>query len=63
MVEQRRQQEEKNKRFKYKRTPDFKELQEKFDRILESKKKAHKPTKPRPFTFHEPKKKLNYVNF
>ena len=63
MVEQRRQQEEKNKRFKYKRTPDFKELQEKFDRILESKKKAHKPTKPRPFTFHEPKKKVELCQY
>ena len=63
MVEQRKQQEEKNKKFKYKRTPDFKELQEKFDRILESKKKAHKPTKPKPFTFHEPKKKVELCQY
>ena len=63
MIEKRKEQEEKNKRFKYKKPPDFKDLQEKFNKILESKKKAHKPTTPKPFTFHEPKKKVELCQF
>ena len=63
MIEKRKEQEEKNKRFKYKKPPDFKDLHEKFNKILESKKKAHKPTTPKPFTFHEPKKKVELCQF
>ena len=64
MVEQRKIDEEKKRSlFKYKKPPNFKELQEKFDKILENKKRSQKPTIPKPFTFHEPKKKAELCQF
>ena len=64
LIEQRRQQTEKDShRFKYKKAPNFKELQEKFISILEKKKGASRPTQPKPFTFHEPKKKVELCQY
>ena len=51
---------EKNQRlFKHKEPPDFKKLQEKFIKTLEKNKRLAKPTSPEPFTFHQPKKKVD----
>ena len=64
MIEQKKLEEEKKKScFKYKKPPNFKDLQEKFDKILENKKRSQKPTIPKPFTFHEPKKKAELCQF
>ena len=54
----REEEEEKKKRlFKAKETPNFEKLQEQFMNNLDKRKKAAKKTVPKPFTFHEPKKK------
>ena len=58
MIEQKKQETEKNSRvFHAKKAPNFKDLQEKFIKILDKKKSSACPTIPKPFTFHEPKKK------
>lgn len=49
--------------FKAKEIPDFIRLQEQFQTNLEKKKKAAQPTVPKPFTFHEPKKKAELCEF
>ena len=64
MIEQRKIENEKNNRlFRAKKAPNFKELQEKFINILDKKKGAARPTKPKPFTFHEPKKKVDLCQY
>ena len=64
IIEQKRQQTEKEShKFKCKKAPNFKELQEKFINILEKKKGASRPTQPKPFTFHEPKKKVELCQY
>ena len=35
----------------------------KIEGALGTQKKAHKPTTPKPFTFHEPKKKVELCQF
>ncbi|MCQ2817695.1 MAG: hypothetical protein MJ252_10560 [archaeon] len=47
----------KEKFFEAKKVPDFKRLQEQFINRLENQKQSKPTTKPKPFTFHEPKKK------
>ena len=64
IIEQKRQQTEKEShKFKCKKAPNFKELQEKFINILEKKKGFSRPTQPKPFTFHEPKKKVELCQY
>ena len=64
IIEQKRQQTEKEShKFKCKKAPNFKELQEKFISILDKKKSASRPTQPKPFTFHEPKKKVELCQY
>ena len=64
MIERAKQESEKNKRlFKAKDAPNFTLLHEKFMNILEKKKRAAQPTIPKPFTFHEPKKKAELCQF
>ena len=64
MIEQKKIETEKNSRlFRAKKAPNFKELQEKFINILDKKKGAARPTKPKPFTFHEPKRKADLCQY
>lgn len=49
--------------FKAKEIPDFIRLQEQFQSNLEKKKKAAQSTVPKPFTFHEPKKKAELCQY
>ena len=56
-------QENKRRLFHAKESPNFKKLQEKFINTLEKKKRQAKPTSPKPFTFHQPKKKAELCNF
>ena len=56
MIEQKKQETEKNSRvFHAKKAPNFKDLQEKFIKILDKKKSAARRTEPKPFTFPKPK--------
>ena len=50
-------------RFRANKVPDFAKLQEEFENKLDAMKKAAIPTKPEPFTFHEPKKKIELCKF
>ena len=60
----REEEEEKKKRlFKAKETPNFEKLQEQFMNNLDKRKKAAKKTVPKPFTFHEPKKKAELCTY
>ena len=64
IIEKQNEESEKNKRmFRAKRAPNFNLLHEKFINILEKKKRAAQPTVPKPFTFHEPKKKAELCQF
>ena len=64
MIEQKKQETEKNSRvFHAKKAPNFKDLQEKFIKILDKKKSAARRTEPKPFTFHEPKKKAELCQY
>ena len=49
--------EKKRRVFKAQSPPNFSELYDKFTSELEKKKKSAQPTIPKPFTFHEPKKR------
>ena len=63
-IEEEKNRQEKEKRlFKAKNAPNFKKLHEKFISILEKKKRAAVPTVPKPFTFHEPKRKAELCNY
>ena len=60
----REEEEEKKKRlFKAKDVPNFEALQEQFMNNLDKRKKAAKKTVPKPFTFHEPKKKAELCTY
>ena len=64
IIEKQKEELDKNKRtFKAKQAPNFSLLHEKFINILEKKKRAAQPTVPKPFTFHEPKKKPDLCQF
>ena len=64
IIEKHKKDIDKNKRtFKAKQAPNFNLLHEKFINILEKKKRAAYPTIPKPFTFHEPKKKPDLCHF
>ena len=64
IIEKQKEELDKNKRtFKAKQAPNFSILHEKFINILEKKKRAAQPTIPKPFTFHEPKKKPDLCQF
>ena len=63
-VEKEKNKQDKEKRlFKAKKAPNFERLHEKFINILDKKKRAAHPTIPKPFTFHEPKKKADLCNY
>jgi len=63
-VEEEKIRQDKEKRlFKAKNAPNFEKLHEKFISILEKKKRAAIPTVPKPFTFHEPKRKAELNDF
>ena len=63
-MEEKRNKEDKERRlFKGKKAPNFERLHEKFIHTLEKKKMAAHPTIPKPFTFHETKKKADLCNF
>jgi len=63
-IEKHREELDKNRRrFKAQKAPNFNILHEKFINILEKKKKAAHPTVPKPFTFHEPKRKAELCDF
>ena len=64
LIEKQKEEDEKKKRiFKAKEAPNFNVLHEKFINILEKKKRAAQPTVPKPFSFHEPKKKAELCQF
>ena len=50
-------------KFKANKVPDFAKLQEEFENKLDAMKKSAIPTKIVPFTFHEPKKKIELCKF
>lgn len=50
-------------RFKANKVPDFARLQNEFESKIEAMKKAAVPTEFAPFTFHEPKKKIELCQF
>ena len=63
-VEEEKNRQDKEKRlFKAKKAPNFEKLHEKFISILEKKKRAAIPTVPKPFTFHEPKRKAELCDY
>ena len=63
-VEEEKIRQDKEKRlFKAKNAPNFEKLHEKFISILEKKKRAAIPTVPKPFTFHEPKRKAELCDY
>ena len=64
IIEKQKKEIDKNKRvFKAKQAPNFNILHEKFINILEKKKRSACPTIPKPFTFHEPKKKPDLCSY
>ena len=64
LIEKQKEEFEKNKRiFRAKEAPNFDVLHEKFINVLEKKKRAAQPTVPKPFSFHEPKKKAELCQF
>ena len=64
IIEKQKKERDKNKRvFKAKQAPNFNILHEKFINILEKKKRSACPTIPKPFTFHEPKKKPDLCSY
>ena len=64
LIEKQKEDYDKNRRiFRAKEAPNFNLLHEKFISILEKKKRAAQPTVPKPFTFHEPKKKAELCQF
>ena len=63
MEEKRNKEDKKRRLFNAKKAPNFERLHEKFIHTLEKKKRAAHPTIPKPFTFHEPKKKADLCNF
>ena len=64
LIEKQKEESDKNKRiFKAQKAPNFNLLHEKFINALEKKKRAAQPTVPKPFTFHEPKKKAELCQF
>ena len=64
LIEKQKEEFEKNKRiFRAKEAPNFNVLHEKFINVLEKKKRAAQPTVPKPFRFHEPKKKAELCQF
>ena len=63
MIEKKKQETEKNSRvFHAKKAPNFKDLQEKFIKILDKKKSAARRTEPKPLLSMSQKRKLNYAN-
>ena len=63
MERHREELDKKNRTFKAQKAPKFNILHEKFINILEKKKKAAHPTVPKPFPFHEPKRKAELCQF
>ena len=63
MEKERIKQDKERRLFQAKKAPNFERLHEKFINTLEKKKRAAHPTIPKPFTFHEPKKKADLCNF
>ena len=69
LEEEKRLEEEKIKKdkearlFKAQNPPNFEKLHEKYINNLEKKKKAAIPTVPKPFTFHEPKRKAELCDY
>ena len=64
LIEKQKEELDRNKRiFKAQKAPNFNLLHEKFINALEKKKRAVQPTVPKPFTFHEPKKKAELCQF
>lgn len=64
LIEKQKEESDKNRRiFKAKKAPRFYLLHDKFINILEKKKRAAHPTVPKPFPFHEPKKKAELCQF
>ena len=63
MEKERIKQDKERRLFQAKKAPNFERLHEKFINTLEKKKRAAHPTIPKPFTFHEPKKKADLCHF
>ena len=61
--EERNRQDKEKRLFKAKNPPNFEKLHEQFINNLEKKKKAAIPTVPKPFTFHEPKRKAELCDY